>query len=302
MKAIFIDCDEQSASVFSAISQPDDPAVTLHREPFAPTDLPRLLDGYAICLDDHSTLPTANLAQCRALKHVVFLGTGAASYMDVEALRRHDIQVYTIKGYGDVAVAEHAIALMLACARDLGRMDHEIRTGTWIPREGVQLRGKILGVIGLGGIGREVARIGGGLGMEVIAWNRTPRPEAGVVQIDLDSLLARADVVSIHLGLTGETRNFLDASRIARMKPGAILVNTARGALLNEDALIEALERGCIRHAGLDVFHGEPLDPNHRLARMPNVTLSAHAAYNTREASMTLMRRAIDIVRDLVAA
>jgi len=302
MKAIFIDCDEQSASIFRAISQPDDPAVTLHREPFAPTDLPRLLDGYAICLDDHSTLPTANLAQCRALKHVVFLGTGAASYMDVEALRRHDIQVHTIKGYGDVAVAEHAIALMLACARDLGRMDHEIRTGTWIPREGVQLRGKILGVIGLGGIGREVARIGGGLGMEVIAWNRTPRSEAGVVQVDLDSLLARADVVSIHLGLTGETRNFLDASRIARMKPGAILVNTARGALLNEDALIEALERGRIRHAGLDVFHGEPLDPNHRLARMPNVTLSAHAAHNTREASMTLMRRAIDIVRDLVAA
>src|SRR4029453_18866565 len=150
MKAIFIDCDEQSASVFSAISQPNDPAVTLHRQPFAPADLPRLLDGYAICLDDHSTLPTANLAQCRALKHVIFLGTGAASYMDVEALRSHDIRVHTIKGYGDVAVAEHTIALMLACARDLCRMDRGIRAGTWVPREGVQLRGKVLGVIGLG--------------------------------------------------------------------------------------------------------------------------------------------------------
>jgi D-3-phosphoglycerate dehydrogenase len=302
MKAIFIDCDEQSESVWREVIRPDDPPVALHRQPFEPADVPGLLDGYGICLDDHSMLPTAALAPCRSLKHVVFLGTGAASYMDVDALHARGIQVHTIRGYGDVAVAEHTIALMAACARDLGRMDREIRSGTWIPREGVQLRGKVLGVIGLGGIGREVARIARGLGMEVIAWNRTRRDDAGVPQVELDLLLARADVVSLHLALSNETRNFLDAARIGLMKPGAILINTARGALVEEAALIDALDAGRIRRAGLDVFHGEPLGPDHLLARLDNVLLSAHAGYNTREASMTLMRRALDIVRDLSAS
>ena len=140
---------------------------------------------------------------------------------------------------------------MFACARDLARMDRSIRAGTWRPREGVQLQGKTLGIIGLGGIGAEVARIAKGIGMEVIAWNRTPRPEAGVPLVELDTLLATSDVVSLNLTLNDETRGFLDAERIARMKPGAILVNTARGALIDEGALIDALRTGHIRHAGL---------------------------------------------------
>jgi D-3-phosphoglycerate dehydrogenase len=302
MRAIFIDCDDASAAALDRVRQPDDPPIALHREPFQASALPGLLEGFEICLDDHSNLPTDILAQCRALKHVVFLGTGAASYMDVDALSANGVRVRTIKGYGDIAVAEHAVAMMLACCRNLGRMNREIRAGTWIPREGVQVRGKMLGVIGLGGIGREVARIGKGLGMHVIAWNRTKRADAEVRQVELDALLAYADVVSLHLALTADTRNFLDAARIARLKPGMILINTARGALIQEDALIDALERGQIRQAGLDVFHAEPLAPEHRLARMDNVMLSAHAGYNTREASMTLMRRAVDIVREIIAA
>jgi D-3-phosphoglycerate dehydrogenase len=123
-----------------------------------------------------------------------------------------------------------------------------------------------------------------------------------VPQVEIDALLARADVISLHLALNGETRNFLNAARLARLRPGAILVNTARGALIEEAALIDALDSGRIRAAGLDVFHDEPLAPDHMLARMDNVLLSAHAGYNTREASITLMRRALDIVRDLVAA
>ncbi len=106
----------------------------------------------------------------------MFLGTGASSYMDVPALKALGVTVHTIKGYGDRAVAEHTIALMFACARELARMDRGVRAGLWVPLEGMQLQGKTLGVIGLGGIGREVARIARGIGMEVIAWNRTPRP------------------------------------------------------------------------------------------------------------------------------
>jgi D-3-phosphoglycerate dehydrogenase len=135
------------------------------------------------------------------------------------------------------------------------------------------------------------------VGMQVIAWNRTPRPNAGVPLTELNTLLAQSDIVTLHLVLNDETRGFLDASRIARMKPGAILVNTARGALADEAALIAALRSGHIRHAALDVFHNEPLKADHPLARLDNVTLSAHAAFRTPEASMTLLRRAIDIVK-----
>jgi Lactate dehydrogenase and related dehydrogenases len=154
-------------------------------------------------------------------------------------------------------------------------------------------------VIGLGGIGMEVARIGRGIGMKVLAYNRTPKNDAGVPLVDIDTLLARADVVSVNLVLNDETRGFLGKERIARMKPGAIFLNTARAALVDEAALIAGLRSGHIRHAGLDVFHNEPLPPDHPLAQLPNVTLTAHAAFRTLEASMTLLRRAIDIVKTL---
>jgi D-3-phosphoglycerate dehydrogenase len=181
-------------------------------------------------------------------------------------------------------------------------MDRAVRAGTWDPLESMQLRGKTLGLVGLGGIGREVARIGGGIGMEVIGWNRTPRLQTDLVLVDLAELLDRADVISLHLALTEETRGLIDANRIARMKAGVILVNTARGALVDEAALLAALRSGHIRHAGLDVFHAEPLAADHPLTRMDNVTLTSHAGFRTLEASLTLMRRAIDIVRRIVAS
>ena len=299
MKSLFLDCNDQLARVWEKVIRPDDPPIDVNRNTFVREDLPRVLAGYDIALDDHSYMPTELVAQCKQLKHIVFLGTGAASYMNVTELQERGVRVHTIKGYGDTAVAEHTIALMFAAARDVARMDREVRTGIWTPQEGVQLLGKTLGVIGLGGIGREVARIGRGIGMDVIGWNRTRR--AGVPLADLDTLLARADVVSLNLVLNDETRGFLSRERIARMRPGALLVNTARGALVDEAALIEALQSGHIRHAGLDVFHAEPLKPDHPLAKLPNVTLTSHAAFRTLEASMTLLRSAIDIVKTITA-
>jgi D-3-phosphoglycerate dehydrogenase / 2-oxoglutarate reductase len=300
MKTIFIDCNDQLDDVFARVHRADDPPIVVNTKPFERTDLPGVLAGYDICVDDHSYMPTELVAQCPALRHVVFLGTGASSYMDVPALNGLGVTVHTIKGYGDIAVAEHTIALMFACARGLARMDRGVRTGHWSPLEGVQLHGKTLGIVGLGGIGREVSRIARGIGMEVISWNRTPRPDAGVPLVDLDTLLARADVVSLSLALNDETRGIIDAARIARMKRGVILINTARGALIDEAALIEGIKSGQIGSAGLDVFHAEPLAKDHPLAQIDNVTLSSHAAFRTLEASMTLMRRAIDIVRKIV--
>src|SRR5579859_4723493 len=298
MRCLFIDCNDQLAGVWQRVLRADDPPIEVNRKPFAAAELPRLLDGSAICIDDHSYMPTELVAQCGALRHIVFLGTGAASYMNPAELVARGVTVHTIKGYGDIAVAEHAIALMLAASRDVAAMDRGIRTGTWSTREGVQLCGKTLGIIGLGGIGRETARIGRGLGMEVIAWNRTPRD--GETLVPLDELLTRADVISLHLALDNATRGFIGAAEIARTKPGVILINTARAALVDETALVEALRSGHIRHAGLDVFHAEPLRPDHPLAAMDNVTLTAHAGFRTLEASMTLLRRAIDIVREIV--
>jgi D-3-phosphoglycerate dehydrogenase len=299
MKSLFIDCNDQLAPVWQRVLKPDDPPIDVNRKAFAREELPAVLAGYDIAIDDHSYMPIEFVAQCPALKHIVFLGTGPRSYMDVDAIEARGIKVHIIKGYGDTAVAEHTIALLWACARDIARMDREVRRGEWTSREGVQLLGKTLGVIGLGGIGQEVARIGKGMGMNVIGWNRTPRPDAGVPQVDIDTLLMRADVVSMNLTLGDETRDFLSADRIARMKKGVIYVNTARGALADEAALIAALESGHIRHAGLDVFHNEPLKPDHPLAKMDNVTLAAHAGFRTPEASETLLRRAVDIVKTL---
>ena len=297
-RTVFIDCNDQLRPVFDAVSRSSDPPIHVNQAPFVSEDLPRLLDGCDICIVDHSYMPTDIIARCADLRHIVFLGTGPQSYMDIEALRGRGVTVHAIKGYGDTAVAEHAVALMFACTRDLARMDRDIRSGIWRPREGVQLRGKKLGIIGLGGIGAEVARIAAGIGMEPLVWNRTPRP--GVPgSTPIEDLLKAADVVSLHLALSDETRGFLDAARLAMMKRGAILINTARGALIDEAALVDALNSGHIGRAGLDVFALEPARADHPLVQLDTVTLSAHAGFRTYEASATLLGRALDIVRRL---
>ncbi len=246
-------------------------------------------------LDDHTQLPTEAMRACTGLKHIIFLGTGARSYMNPEELAELGITVHIIKGYGDTAVAEHTIALMWAAARGLARMDRGMREGNWIRTEGMELTGKTIGLIGFGGIAAEVARIAGGSGMRVLAWNRTPKTAPGVTFADLDTVLAESDVVSVHLLLNDETRNFLSAERIAKLRPGALLVNTARAAVVDEAAMIAALRSGRLRHAALDVFNTEPLPAGHALTTLQNVTLSAHSAFRTPEASDKLLRMALDI-------
>ena len=208
MKSIFIDCNHQLEPVWQRVHGAGDPPVTVNTAPFKSEDLPRLLDGYDVVLDDHSAMPTPMIAQCKSLKHIVFLGTGAASYMNIAELKALGVTVHIIKGYGDTAVAEHTIALMFDCAREIAKMDRTLRAGTWKPLEGMQLLGKTLGIIGLGGIGSETARIASGIGMKVIAYNRTPRADAPVPLVDLDTLLATSDVISLNLVLNDETRGF----------------------------------------------------------------------------------------------
>ena len=293
MRGVFVDANEALALIFERLTKSGDPEVRTHRDPdVTPDQLPGVLDGAEIAIVDHTQLPTEVARKCAGLKHVVFLGTGARSYMNPEELGEIGIAVHLIRGYGDIAVAESTIALMWAAARGIARMDREMRAGHWLREDGMQLTGKTLGLIGFGGIAAEVARIALGSGMRVLAWNRTPKSFAGVEFVDLDTLLAQSHVVSLHLLLNDETRGFLSSQRIAAMKPGVILVNTARGALVDEAAMMSALNSGHIRHAGLDVFNIEPLPADHPLTKLPNVTLSAHSAFRTPEASENLIEAA----------
>ncbi|WP_295851570.1 NAD(P)-dependent oxidoreductase [Tardiphaga sp.] len=293
MRAVFVDANESLAVLVEAQTKQGDIAINIHRDADVTLDqLPGVLGGAEIAIVDHTTLPTDIAKKCTGLKHVVFLGTGARSYMNPEELAQLGIEVHLIRGYGDTAVAECAIALMWAAARGLAEMDREMRAGNWLREDGMELTGKTIGLIGFGGIAAETARIADGSGMKVIAWNRTPKQHPGVSFVELDELLARSHVVSLHLLLNDDTRGFLSRERIAQMKPGAILVNTARGAVVDETAMIDALKSGHLRHAGLDVFDIEPLPADHPLTKLSNVTLSAHSAFRTPEASDNLIAAA----------
>jgi D-3-phosphoglycerate dehydrogenase len=301
LRALFIDANDALAAVTDRLLRGSDLPVEINRNPnVMPEDLPRLLAGFTIAIIDHTALPTPVAAQCKGLEHVVFLGTGARSYMNPEEFAGRGIAVHTIKGYGDTAVAECAIALMWASARELARMDREMRAGNWLRTEAMQLTGKTLGLIGFGGIAAEAARIALGTGMKVIAWNRSPKTYPGVTFVPLEQLLAESHVVSLHLLLNDETKGFLSRERILAMRPGSILINTARGAVVDEAAMIDALRSGHLAHAGLDVFNVEPLPSDHVLTTLPNVTLSAHSAFRTPEASDNLIGAALDHCRRIV--
>src|SRR3981189_977138 len=302
VRGVFVDANEALAVIFERLTKPGDPEVSIHRDPDVASDqLADVLGGAEIAIVDHTALPTEVARACSGLKHVVFLGTGARSYMNPEELSQLGIAVHLIRGYGDTAVAESTIALMWAAARGIAQMDREMRAGNWLREDGMQLTGKTLGLVGFGGIAAEVARIALGSGMRVIAWNRSPKKSSKVEFVELDELLTESDVVSLHLLLNDETRGFVSRSCIEAMKPGAILVTTPRGALVGEGGVIGALQSGQIRHAGLDVFNIEPLPADHPLIKLPNVTLSAHSAFRTPEASENLIGAAWDHCRRIAA-
>ena len=301
MRGVFVDANELLAVICERLEKPGDPKVRINRNAdITPDQYPEILDGAEIAIVDHTALPTDVAKLCKGLKHVVFLGTGARSYMNPEELGELGIEVHLIKGYGDTAVAECAIALMWEAARGIARMDREMRAGNWLREDAMQLTGKTLGLIGFGGIAAEVARIALGSGMKVIAWNRSPKTYPGVEFVGLERLLADSQVVSIHLLLNDETRGLVSREKIAGMRKGVILINTARGAIVDEAAMIEALKSGHIRHAGLDVFNIEPMPKDHPLTKISNVTLSAHSAFRTPEASENLIHAAWEHCRRIV--
>jgi phosphoglycerate dehydrogenase-like enzyme len=209
-------------------------------------------------------------------------GTGTDN-VDLEAARARGITVTNTPGVAAPAIAEHCVALMLAVARRIPRVDTEVRLGAWPRAQSVQLRGKTLGVVGLGAIGRAFARLGDALGLRVITWTMNPKPELGFAHVPLDELYRSSDVVSLHLRLSAQTEKFFGRRELDMMKPSAILINTARGPIVDEPALVEALAARRIAGAGLDVFETEPLPAGHPLTKLDNVVLTPHSAGVTPE-------------------
>jgi len=240
-------------------------------------------------LRERQPFPKALIDRLPALKLIVLTGARAPS-LDTAAATARGIPVCNTKGGNSTAsTAELAWALLMSAARDLARADRGMRAGGW--HQGLRnmhiLEGKRLGVLGLGKLGSRVAGYARAFGMEVVAWSQNLTEEkakaSGARLVSRDELLATSDFLSIHLVLSERTRGLLGAAELARLKPGAILVNTSRGPIVDERALVAALSDGTLAHAALDVFDIEPLPAGHPLTRLPNVTLAPHLGYVAEE-------------------
>jgi len=267
----------------------------------------------AINIRAHASFSEAVFAACPALKMVCVWGTGTDN-IDLNAAGMRGVTVCNTPGVNAFAVAEHALALMLAVARRVPTLDAEMRKGKW-PRElHTQLVGKTLGVFGMGTIGARVAALGKGIGMNVLGWSALGQEAriraAGATPATKEEILAKADVISLHVRLSTDTRGFIGRKELGMMKPTAILVNTGRGALVDLDALMGALKERKILGAGLDVFHQEPLAPDDPILSLPNVVLSPHNGGQTPEVIRDGLLRAVENVehylqgkpRDVVVA
>jgi D-3-phosphoglycerate dehydrogenase len=258
----------------------------------------------AINIRAHARFTDRVMEACRKLEMISIWGTGTDN-IDLDAAGRHGITVCNTPGVNAFAVAEHAVALMLATARRIPRIDREVRGGAW-PRDLLtQLLGKTLGVFGTGKIGARVITIARALGMDVLAYSARGDSAAvaalGARAASKEDICRHADVISLHLRLAPETRGFLGRREFAMMKPTAILINTGRGAMVEREALVDALTQNKLAGAGLDVFHDEPLKAGDPLLALQNVVLSPHNAGQTPEVIRDGLLRAIENVENYLA-
>jgi phosphoglycerate dehydrogenase-like enzyme len=238
------------------------------------------------------------MAAAPGLRVICRFGVGYDS-VDVEAATRRGILVAVTPATNHTAVAEHTMALMLAVMRRIPSQDAAAKRRAWLPEPGPELRGRTLGLVGLGQIGRAVADLALAFGMRVLAFEIAPEQAfietRGIVLVDFDALLHQADVVSLHVPLTAQTRRIIDAAALARMRPGSYIINTARGALVDESALLDALTSGRLAGAGLDVTDPEP-PSDWRLAELPQVVLTPHAAGLSTDAILRMEASAVDTI------
>jgi len=265
------------------------------------------LQGATIAITNKVPVRAETIARLPDLKMIAVAATGTDN-VDLAAARERGIVVANIRGYAHAAVPEHAFALILALRRQLLAYRADIEAGLWEQAERFclfhhpirDLHGSRLGLLGYGGLGKQVAHLGRAFGMEIAVHTRTP--VEGENNVSWDELLETSDVLSLHAPLTDATRNIIGADELARMKPSAILVNTARGGLVDEAALADALRRGVIAGAGFDVLSKEPPAPDNPLLklRLPNFILTPHSAWASGQAMQGLADQLIDNIEAFV--
>ena len=261
--------------------------------------LQRVRKAHAIMIGGPASFPSEAMRRAVDLEVISFTGRGVATYVDLEAAATQRVTVCISPGAAESTVAEHAVALMLACARHIPILDRDVRAGGWnhaLPA--IELQGKDLGLLGCGPIAVHFAKLARGLGMKVRAWTRNPNRERasrlGLELVSLDEILGESHVLSMHLAHTRETEGFLGARELARTRKRVIVLNTARGPLVDSHALAALLQSGHVAAAGLDVLPQEPPSPNEPLLQLDNVVLSPHVAWNTPEATERLYDIAVD--------
>lgn len=286
--------------------------VTILDQPLSEVPDAELRDvRFLLAIRERTRLDAATLARFPALELLLQTG-GHAYHVDREELRRRGI-VAALGRRAQVvrsAMPELTFMLAIACLRRLGEATRRMAAGEWPTLTGRLLAGRRLGILGLGRHGRNVARVGQAFGMEVVAWDRAgelagspshrPGPD-GIPLLPLDDLLHSSDVVTIHLRLSDESRGLLNRERLQSMKPGSVLINTARGAIVDEIALVDALKHGPLAAAGLDVFTEEPLPADHPLRSLPNAVLTPHVGWTVEEVFAEFAAIAAEQVRDYLA-
>lgn len=252
-----------------------------------------------VAMRERTPFPRSLLVRLPQLRLLVTTGMRNAAIDLVAAAERGVLVCGT--GGGEGATAELTWALILALLRRVAQEDAATRAGQWQVSLGVGLQGKTLGVLGLGRLGSRVAVVGKAFGMSVIAWSQHltagRAAEVGATLVTKDGLLAQSDVLTVHLVLSDRTRGLIGAPELARMKPTAYLINTSRGPIVDEPALIAALERGAIAGAGLDVYNVEPLPPDHPLRRLRNTVITPHLGYVTAETYRVFFGHAVEDIR-----
>jgi phosphoglycerate dehydrogenase-like enzyme len=258
--------------------------ITVFQDHLADPDavIERLLPFDVVCvMRERTPLPRNVIERLPNLKLIASTGPANASIDVAVAGDRGIAVVHT--GYRSDPTVEFTWALILACARHIVTESNSVRSGGWQQTVGVDLRGKTLGVLGLGNVGSEVARIGSAFGMKLIAWSQNMTPEAakaaGAILVSKDQLFERADILTIHLVLSSRTRGLVGAAELKKMKPTAWLVNASRGPIVEEQALITALQNKRIAGAAIDVFDIEPLPQSHPFRTLDNVLATPHIGY-----------------------
>lgn len=269
-----------------------------------PQDIPSAIGDSECVICNKAHIGAEIMDACPALRFIGLFATGFNN-IDTAAARERGIAVCNVPGYSTDSVAQLTFAFILRFATSIDKYSQSTARGEWAQKETFsylsfpigELRGKVLGIFGYGTIGRAVAKIGAAFGMRVIAVSHHPTAEEYVTQVTLDELLRESDYLTLHCPLTDETRGLIDSTALMKMKPTAVLINTSRGAVVDEDALCDALNSGRLRGAGIDVLDIEPMRQGHPYLNAKNICITPHVAWGSLEARTRLIAAVAENIR-----